>query len=117
MDHYRTSAHTRFDLKDHLVWTTKYRKPVLRGEVGQRLRALIREICVSLEVEILQGHVAADHVHLLVSAPPHLSASKVMQYVKGKSSRKLLYEFRSLNRAFWGRHLWARGTLWRRPAM
>lgn len=109
MDHYRTSAHTRFDIKYHVVWTTKYRQRVLRGEVGVRLRTLLREICRAQEVEILQGHVAADHVHLLVSVPPNLSASKLLQYLKGKSSRKLLLEFRHLNRAFWGRHLWARG--------
>ena len=109
MEHYRTSAPTRFDIKYHVVWTTKYRKRVLRGPVGHRLRELIREVCRAQEVEILQGHVAADHVHLLVSVPPNVSASKLVQYLKGKSSRKLLMEFRHLNRAFWGRHLWARG--------
>ncbi|MGE3527349.1 MAG: IS200/IS605 family transposase [Gemmatimonadales bacterium] len=109
MELYRTSAHTRFDIKYHLVWTTKYRKRVLRGPVAQRLREVVREVCRAHEVEILQGHIAPDHVHLLVSVPPNLSASKLMQYVKGKSSRKLLMEFRPLNRAFWGRHLWARG--------
>ena len=109
MELYRTSAHTRFDIKYHLVWTTKYRKRVLRGPVGLRVREVIREVCRAREVEILQGHVAADHVHLLVSVPPNLSASKLMQFLKGKSSRKLLMEFRHLNRAFWGRHLWARG--------
>ncbi len=109
MEAYRVSAHTRFDIKYHVVWTTKYRKPVLRGDVARRLRELVREVCRSNEVEILQGHVAKDHVHLLVSAPPNLSASKMVQYLKGKSSRKLLMEFRHLNREFWGRHLWARG--------
>ena len=48
-------------------------------------------------------------MHILVSAPPNMSASKIMQYVKGKSSRKLMMEFRHLNRQFWGRHMWARG--------
>ena len=79
MEHYRTSAPTRFDIKYHVVWTTKYRKRVLRGPVGHRLRELIREVCRAQEVEILQGHVAADHVHLLVSVPPNLSASKLVQ--------------------------------------
>ena len=50
-----------------------------------------------------------DHVHILVSAPPNMSASKIMQYIKGKSSRKLMMEFRHLNKQFWGRHIWARG--------
>jgi putative transposase len=91
------------------VWTTKYRKAVLTGPVGLRLRELIREVCRSNEIEILQGHVGRDHVHILVSAPPDMSPSKIMQYVKGKSSRKLMMEFRHLNKQFWGRHMWARG--------
>ena len=109
MENYRTSAHTRFDVKYHFVWTTKYRKPLLYGQVAIRLREVIREICRTYEIEILQGHVSRDHVHILVSAPPNMSASKIMQYVKGKSSRKLLMEFRHLNKTFWGRHMWARG--------
>ena len=109
MENYRTSAHTRFDIKYHFVWTTKYRKAVLTGQVALRLREVIREICRTHEIEILQGHVSRDHVHILVSAPPNMSASTIMQYVKGKSSRKLMMEFRHLNRQFWGRHMWARG--------
>jgi putative transposase len=109
MENYRTSAHTRFDIKYHFVWTTKYRKSVLSGQVGIRLRELVREVCRTNDIEILQGHVSADHVHILVSAPPNMSASKIMQYIKGKSSRKLMMEFRHLNKQFWGRHIWARG--------
>jgi len=109
MEHYRTSAHTRFDLKYHFAWITKYRRPVLRGEVGLRLRELVVEVCKSNEVEILQGHVSRDHVHLFVSAPPHLAPSKLMQYIKGKTSRKLMMEFKHIQKMFWGRHIWARG--------
>ena len=109
MENYRHSAHTRFDIKYHFVWTTKYRKAVLGGAVGVRLRELVREVCRTHDLEILQGHVAREHVHILVSAPPNMSASKIMQYVKGKSLRKLMMEFRHLNKQFWGRHIWARG--------
>jgi len=109
MENYRASAHTRFDIKYHFVWTTKYRKPVLAGQVGVRLRELVREVCRTNDIEILQGHVSRDHVHILVSAPPNMSASKIMQYIKGKSSRKLMMEFRHLDKQFWGRHMWARG--------
>jgi putative transposase len=69
----------------------------------------VRTICAELEVEIPKGHVSQDHVHLFVSCPPHVSASYLMQRVKGKSSRILLREFSHLNKACWGRHLWARG--------
>ena len=109
MENYRTASHTRFDIKYHFVWTTKYRKPLLVSPVAERLRDLVREICRANDIEILQGSVGQEHVHILVSAPPNMSASKIMQYVKGKTSRKLMMEFRHLNKVFWGRHMWARG--------
>ena len=109
MQHYRKTSHAVYDIKLHLVWITKYRKPVLHGDVAIRLRELIREICKSLDVEIIKGHVSKDHLHILVSCPPNLAVSELMQSLKGKTSRKLLSEYRSLSREFWGRHLWARG--------
>jgi putative transposase len=109
MENYRKTSHSVYDLKYHLVWITKYRKPVFFGDVAVRLRELIREICKSLDIEIIKGHVSKDHVHLLVSVPPQLSISKVMSRIKGKTSRKLLSEYRRLSKEFWGRHLWGRG--------
>ena len=106
---YRKSSHSVYELKYHLVWITKYRKRVLSGPVGVRLREMLRETCASLDVEIEKGHVSADHVHMLVSVPPHLAVSKLVQSMKGRSSRKLLAEYRHLKKQFWGRHLWARG--------
>jgi putative transposase len=109
MEKYRTSLHSRYDIKYHFVWVTKYRKSVLRGEVGNRLRDLVREICRTHDIEILQGAVSQDHVHVLLSCPPNLSPSKIMQYIKGKTSRKLMMEFKPIAKQYWGRHLWARG--------
>ncbi len=109
MDNYRTSSHSRYDIKYHFVWVTKYRKPVLTGEVGNRVRELIREICRTNEIEILEGAVSREHVHVFLSCPPNLSPSKIMQYIKGKTSRKLLTEFKHIQKQYWGRHLWARG--------
>jgi putative transposase len=109
MKNYRKTSHSVYDLKIHLVWITKYRKPVLFGNVATRLRDLIREICKSMDVEIVRGHVSKDHVHLFVSLPPYVSVSELTKRVKGKTSRKLLSENRRLAKAFWGRHLWARG--------
>jgi len=110
MEHYRTGPHSRFDLKYHFVWITKYRKGVLAGEVGVRLRELVREVCRTYEIEILQGSISRDHVHVLLSCPPNLSPSQIMPYIKGKTSRKLLMEFRHLQKQNWGPHLWARGN-------
>ena len=109
MQNYRTSSHSRFDIKYHFVWVTKYRKPILTGAVGDRVRDLVREICRTHDIEILQGAVCADHVHVLLSCPPNMSPSKVMQFIKGKTSRKLMMEFKHIQKRYWGRHLWARG--------
>jgi putative transposase len=109
MEGYRKTSHATYSLKIHIVWITKYRKVVLTSKVAERVRELIRGVCKNNEVEILAGHVSKDHVHLLVSIPPHLSVSKLVQYLKGYSSRKLLMEYKELNKQFWGKHLWARG--------
>jgi len=106
---YRKSAHSVYDLKYHLVWVTKYRYKVLKGGIGIRTREIIRQICSQLDVQIVTGHVSVDHVHLLVSAPPRLAVSDLVQRLKGTSSRKLLQEYTELRKRYWGRHLWARG--------
>lgn len=102
-------SHTVYDLKYHLIWTTKYRKPILGGAVGYRVRELIREVCRTENVQIIRGHVSLDHVHILIAAPPQLSVSRLTQYLKGKTSRKLLQESAALRKRFWGQHLWGRG--------
>lgn len=109
MENYRKSSHCTYDIKYHLVWITKYRKPAITGKIAQRMRELTRQVCQKNEVEILAGHVSKDHIHLLVSSPPHLSASKLVQYIKGYTSHKLQAEYKELNKQFWGKHLWARG--------
>lgn len=82
---------------------------MLTGKIAQRTRELLRITCANNEVEILAGHVGKDHIHMLVSVPPHLSASKLVQYLKGNTSRKLQMEFKELSKQYWGQHLWARG--------
>jgi len=109
MKKYRKTSHTVYDIKYHIVWITKYRKKILTGVLAKRVRELIREICKANEVEIIKGHVSKDHVHLFVSVPPHISVSKLMQYIKGKSSRKIMSEFKTISKQYWGRHFWARG--------
>jgi putative transposase len=81
----------------------------LAGDVATRLRELVREICEANEVRILRGHVAKDHVHVLLSIPARLAVSKMMQYLKGKTSHKMRMEFPQLRKRYRGRHLWARG--------
>ncbi len=111
MRHYRLGAHTKTDLKVHVIWIPKYRKPVLTGEVAIRVRDIVRTIAAEHELEIISGKVARDHVHVFVSYRPTQSVSQMVQWFKGISSRVLLQEFPRLRRQFWGRHLWARGYL------
>jgi len=109
MQNYRKTSHTTYDCKYHIVWITKYRKKVLVGLIAERVRELVRGICKEHEVEILKGHISRDHVHLFVSVPPHLAISKLVQYLKGKSSYKLMMENKQISKEFWGRHVWGRG--------
>ena len=109
MNEYRHGARSVFEIDLHLVWTTKYRKPVLVGPVGVRLRELIRETCGASDLHILKGHVSKDHVHLLVSISPQVTISRLVQRLKGRSAYKMLQEFAPLRKQFWGRQLWARG--------
>ena len=109
MQNYRKTSHSTYDCKYHIVWITKYRKKVMLGLVAERVRELLRQICKENDVEILKGHISKDHVHLFVSVPPHLAISKLVQYLKGKSSYKMMHENKQLSKEFWGRHLWGRG--------
>jgi len=79
------------------------------GEVASRVKELIREICLANYVDIVSGSLSPDHIHILVSVPPSISISKLVQYLKGKSSRKILMEFEHLKKRYWGQHIWARG--------
>jgi putative transposase len=106
---YRHGSHTKYKIEYHFVWVTKYRYQVLTGEVGLRVRELVRQTCERLEIEIIRGVVSNDHVHLLISAPPTLSPSGIMRRIKGRSSSKLFSEFKHLKKRYWGQHFWARG--------
>ena len=108
-ERYRRGAHSVTELKYHFVWKTKYSYPVLRGDIGLRLREVLRMLCVEQALTIVQGNIRPNHVHLLVSAPAHLSPAKLVQYLKGKSSYRLQREFRELQKRYGGQHLWGRG--------
>ena len=106
---YRYGSHTVFRIEYHFVWVTKYRYPVLKGDVGERVRELVRQTCEAFEIRIVKGVVSKDYVHILVSAPPDLAPSEIMRRIKGRSASKLFEEFPQLKKRYWGRHFWARG--------
>jgi len=102
-------VHTVTGLTVHLVFVTKYRYPVLTGDIQRRCRDLVRQICDAEDVRILKGAVAHDHVHIHVSKPPRLSESELVRKLKGRTGRKLLLEYPELKRRYWGGHFWAIG--------
>ena len=106
---YRYASHTVFQNEYDFVWVTKYRYKVLRGEIAERVRALVRETCEAFEIRIVKGVVSKDHVHILASCPPTMAPSEIMRRIKGRTSSKLLEEFPTMKKRFWGRHFWARG--------
>ena len=111
MRRYALGAHAKTDLKVHLVWIPKYRKRVLKGEVAVRTRDILRQIAIEHELEVITGKVSIDHVQMFIAYRPTQNISKVMQWLKGISSRVLLSKFPHLKRQLWGRHFWARGYL------
>src|SRR5262249_54355744 len=106
---YRYGSHTVFNIEYHFVWVTKYRYKVLTGDVALRVRELVRQTCEIFEIKILKGVVSKDHLHILVSAPPHMAPSEIMRRIKGRTSSKLFEEFPMLKKRYWGRHLAASG--------
>lgn len=105
----RKNAHVQYDIEYHIVWTTKYRYKVLENKIAERARQIIRQGCNSMNVTIIKGSIGKEHVHLLVSVPPSLSVSKLVQQLKGKTSRTLQMEFKNLRKRYWGQHLWSTG--------
>ena len=110
MQEYRRSAHAVFDIKYHLVWIVKYRYKILHGRLAERVRDLVRQTCEARGVTIIRGAVSPDHIHMLISAPPELSPSKLVQYIKGRSSRRLQEEFPELRKRFWGQREFSVGV-------
>jgi putative transposase len=86
---------------DHEIPDTKY--------CGERARDLIQQTCEAREVVIMRGATSPDHIHILLSAPAQLAPSKLVQFTKGRSSRKLMEKFPELRKKYWGQHMWARG--------
>jgi putative transposase len=108
MEH-RYSSHTVSRLTAHLVWITKYRYDVLKGDIQLRCRELIIQICDAEDVRILKGVVSKDHVHMLIEYPPKTALSDLVKRLKGRTSRRLQEEFPNLRKQYWGRDFWAIG--------
>ena len=109
MENQRINGHTVSRLTAHIVWVTKYRYPVLQGDIKIRCRSILLQICEAEDVHILKGVVSKDHVHMHIEYRPSQDLSTLLKFLKGRSSRKLQMEFPELQRRYWGRHFWAIG--------
>ncbi len=105
----RHGSHTVTRLTVHVVWVTKYRYHVLKGDVQKRCRTLLTQICDAEDLRILKGVVSKDHVHMLLEYPPSKSVSDIVKRLKGRTSRILQQEFPHLHKRYWGKHFWAIG--------
>jgi len=109
MNKFLKTSHVVYRCEYHFVWVPQYRYKVLVGEIRERLRDILTELCEWQEITILEGAIKDDHVHMYLSVPPKHSPSHVMKILKGKSAEYLAREFPELAKKYWGMHIWARG--------
>ena len=101
--------HTRWECKYHVVFIPKYRREVMYGSIRQELGSIIRELAQQKESQVEEGHLMADHVHIMLSVPPKYSVSGVVGYIKGKSAIAIARKFMDRKKNFVGLNFWARG--------
>ena len=109
MTHYRSLNHSKWACQYHVVFIPKYRKKAIYGELWRYFGEVLRRLARQRESEVEEGHLMADHVHMLLSIPPKYAVAQVIGYIKGKSAIHSAREFARRSRSFVGQHLWARG--------
>ena len=100
-------SHTKWLCKYHIVFTPKYRRKAIYGQYKKSIGQILRQLCGYKGVEIIEGHLMPDHVHMLVSIPPKYGVSQIMGYLKGKSSLMIFDKHANLKYKFGNRHFWA----------
>ena len=108
MHDWKSLSHVRWDCKYHIVIVPKYRKKKLYGKFKIRVGEIIRDLCRQKGVELLEGHLKPDHIHMCLSVPPKYSIAFVIGFLKGKSAVRIHRELLK-NRRVTGKHFWARG--------
>ena len=102
-------AHTKWNCKYHIVFAPKYRRKVFYFEKREAIREILRKLCQWKGVEIIEGEICPDHIHMLVSIPPKMSVSGFMGFLKGKSSLMIFQRFGNMKFAYRNREFWCRG--------
>lgn len=102
-------AHTKWMCKYHIVFTPKYRRKIIYNQIRKDIGEIMQELCKYKGVEIIEGHMMPDHVHMLLSIPPKYSVSSVMGYLKGKSALMIFERHANLKYKYGNRHFWCEG--------
>ena len=102
-------AYTKWNCKYHIVFAPKYRRKVFYKEKREEIRNIIRTLCQWKGVEIIEGEICIDHIHLLVDIPPKMSVSGFMGYLKGKSSLMIFQKYGNMKFAYRNREFWCKG--------
>ena len=105
----KSSAHSRWSCQYHIVFAHKYRRKAIDGQIKKDIGEILRKLCAEKGVEIIEAEACPDHIHMLVSIPPHLSVAQFMGFLKGKSSLLIFDRHANLKYKYGSRHFWARG--------
>ena len=105
----KSLSHTKYMCKYHIVFIPKFRRKVIYNKLRKDIQEIIKQLCQWKGVEILEGHMMPDHVHLLLEIPPKMSVSYFMGYLKGKSSLMIFEKHSNLKYKFGNRNFWATG--------
>ena len=105
----KSLAHTKWMCKYHLIFTPKFRRKVIYNQYKQSIKEIIIALCKYKGVEIIEGHLMPDHIHMLVSIPPKISVASFMGYLKGKSALMIFERHANLKYKFGNRHFWSEG--------
>ncbi|MBL7405296.1 IS200/IS605-like element ISMex34 family transposase, partial [Escherichia coli] len=109
MDEFESLSHTKWTCKYHVVFIPKGRRKALYGTLRPHLGEVFRTLAQQKESRIEEGHLLADHVHMMIAIPPKYAVSQVIGYIKGKSAIHLARVYGERRRNFVGQHFWARG--------
>lgn len=105
----KSLAHTKWMCKYHIIFTPKFRRKAIYNQYKQSVKEIIIALCKFKGVEIIEGHLMPDHIHMLVSIPPKLSVAAFMGYLKGKSALMMFERHANLKYKFGNRHFWSEG--------
>ena len=105
----KSSAHSKYRCQYHIVFAPKYRRKEIYGQIKKDIGEILRKLCEQKGVEIIEAEACPDHIHMLVSIPPHLSVSQFVGYLKGKSSLMIFDRHANLKYKYGNRHFWCRG--------